>query len=98
MVVDILIGSGLFVALVGIFGTMIKYNRDNERKINRTYQRLDEVKKEAKEEFVNRDLCKVITEQFTRETKEIKEIMAREFIEIKTDIKAILKNGQVKPR
>ena len=45
---------------------------NNDKKISRTFERLDEVKKENDDKYVNKDLCKVVHENTRRDIEDIK--------------------------
>ena len=54
--VGTIIGAG--VGMAGIFGTLVwRLSKDGEAKRGRIYQRLDEIKRVAKQEFTMKDVC-----------------------------------------
>ncbi len=60
---DALIGKeviGIILALLGIVGFIIKIDASYRQKIGRIYERFDEYKKFVNEQFVQRDMCKII--------------------------------------
>ena len=81
--------TGGVLALAGVsIGTYIhvgKMKDEQEQKRARVYERLDEVKKDLDEKFVHKDICKVLHEQ-----------MARDLVDIKTDVKLLLRKNGIK--
>ena len=67
-----------------------KIGKDNDAKIRRNYKRLDEVKENIKNEFINKDIC---SERQQRVFDKIDRV-ERDVVEIKIDVKKLLsKNG-----
>ncbi len=71
--------------LLGIFALVYKSTKDNDNKVNRVFQRLDEVKEINKAEFVSQPVCDVKYQG-----------VIKLFDEIKSDVKKILTNGSAK--
>lgn len=68
---------------VGILGLIWKISIDSNKKVDTVFKRFDQHKEAIKEEFVNKDVCKILNTQ-----------MQRDIGEIKTDVKLLLrKNG-----
>ena len=85
-ILDWVLTGGLLIIVGCYISTYIyigKVKDAEEKKRLRIYERVDEIKEANKVEFVNKDLCKVLHEQ-----------LSRDISEIKTDIKLLLrKNG-----
>jgi len=74
------------IGLVGLVWTMVK---NSDGKINRIYQRLDEVKKDNDEKFTRKDMCELQHKQVNDNFDRVK----ADLVEIKADVKRILSNG-----
>jgi Tfp pilus assembly protein PilO len=77
-------------ALVTLIGFTFHNNNKNDGRVNRVYQRLDEVKKEHDKKYQSKELCAVHLSQ-------IKDDLS----EVKTDVKTLLtevRNGKKKRR
>ena len=68
-----------------ITGFTLKTYLDVNKKIDRTYQRLDETKKNQEEGFVRKDICMILHKQIDSKLSEIS-----------SDIKILIKNGNHK--
>jgi hypothetical protein len=80
-----IMGGGVFVIAtfsIATYRYVGKIKEDDERKHSRLYERLDEVKKNNEEKFVFKDICKILHEQ-----------TAKDIIEIKSDLKLLLKKN-----
>ena len=85
------ISSGGVIALVGLMWNMVRTNgKENEGKISRVYQRLDEVKKYNEDKFIRKDMCELQHKQVNDNFDRVK----ADLMEIKLDIKRILNNGK----
>lgn len=73
-----IIGGGL----VGLIAFILNNNREQDKKIGRSYERLDETKKYQDETFVRRDICMILHKQ-----------IAADLVEIKTDVKLLLSDS-----
>lgn len=73
-----IIGGGL-IALVGF---ILNNNREQDKKIARSYERLDVTKKYQDETFTRKDICAVLHKQ-----------IADDLSEIKLDLKILVRNG-----
>lgn len=65
---DWFIGGGM-LALCGVSIATYKYATS---KIERNYQRMDEVRDDIDKKYVNRDICKILHEQTKSDIDEIK--------------------------
>jgi len=93
-------GIAIWVFMIGVTGFTIKsyvnssaIKEDSSKKVNRVYQRIDEVKKDSETKFVASKVCAVLNEGLNAQTKEIKDDLR----DIKKDIKELLtisKNGR----
>jgi hypothetical protein len=72
------IGGGL-VALVAF---ILNNNREQDKRITRSYERLDETKDYQDATFTRKDVCMLLHKQITDD-----------LTEIKVDIKTLIKNG-----
>jgi hypothetical protein len=73
------------LGFVGLIGLQWKNQSDNNHKIDRAYQRLDEVKEKNKEDFVAQAVCDV---KYQGVIKKLDEISA--------DVKILIQNGKNK--
>jgi hypothetical protein len=73
------------LGFVGLIGLQWKNQLDNDIKISRAYQRLDEVKEKHKEDFVAQAVCDV---KYQGVIKKLDEISA--------DVKTLIQNGKNK--
>ena len=64
---------------------VLRTKNEFEGKVNRSFERLDEVKKTAEEKFVYKDICKILHEQ-----------TARDIVDIKSDLKLLLRHNGIK--
>ena len=74
------------LGLSGIMGLVVfvfHNNRSNDNKVNRVYERLDEVKLFNDNTFVRNEMCQMLSKQFRDD-----------ITEIKSDVKQLLKNGK----
>ena len=69
--------------LVAIVGLILANNSEIDKKITRSYKRLDEVKDYQDNTFTRRDICIVLHKQITDD-----------LFEIKSDIKTLLRSGK----
>ena len=68
---------------IATYAYVNKVKDNNEKKIGRNYERLDEVKADADNNYTRKDVCKILHQQ-----------ISSDLTEIKTDIKLLLrKNG-----
>ncbi len=61
-----------FATLITLIIFVIKSMRENDSKINRVYQRLDEAKMAHEKKYVYKDICNVVHERLTNDIGEIK--------------------------
>ena len=66
-----------------LVGLLMKVDRDGQGRINRVYERVDEVKKNFEEKHVNKEVCGILHKQ-----------IVDDLAEIKTDVKILLQNGK----
>jgi hypothetical protein len=71
--------------ILGILGLILKNNHEVNGKVDRNYQRLDEVKNGMENKFVPQKVCDILHKQ-----------TADDITEIKADVKAILKTVNAK--
>jgi len=71
--VEEFIWAAPITAMLGLVGFVIHNNIKNDNKVNRVYERLDEVKKDSDCIFVRKDLCQVLNEQMRQDIQEIKQ-------------------------
>lgn len=72
---------------IATYRSIAKIKEEVDRKVNRTFERLDEVKEKTEERFVFKDVCKILHEQ-----------TARDIIDIKTNIQLLLKQKEVREK
>lgn len=70
------------IGLVAIIGLVFKTNRDNDAKVTRLYQRLDESKQNQEDKYTRKEICAVLHTQLNHDISEIK-----------GDIKILLKHN-----
>lgn len=75
------VGGGI----LGIVGFILGNAREQEKKISRIYERLDETKAVQESTYTRKDVCMVLHKQ-----------IADALDEIKIDIKSLLRNGNNK--
>ena len=68
--------------LIGVVLLFLNNNRIQDKKINRSYERLDTTKDYQDATFVRKDICSILHKQIVDDLSEIK-----------TDVKILLKNG-----
>jgi len=68
--------------LIGVVLLFLNNNRIQDKKINRSYERLDTTKDYQDATFVRKDICRILHKQIVDDLSEIK-----------TDVKILLKNG-----
>jgi hypothetical protein len=71
--------------LLAIIGLILANNRENDKKITRSYERLDEVKAYQEQTYTRKDVCAVRHEQLMNTLNEMR-----------GDIKKILTNNRCK--
>ena len=64
-------------ALVGLIGMVFHNNRSNDTKVNRVFERVDEVKTETEKKFVHIQVCEVLHRQIREDIKEVKHKLQR---------------------
>ena len=67
---------------MGLIALILNNNREQDKKISRVYERLDETKVSQEATYTRKDVCMVLHKQ-----------IADALDEIKTDLKSLLKNG-----
>lgn len=67
---------------MGLIAFILNNNREQDKKIARSYERLDETKNYQDATFTRKDICGVLHQQ-----------ISADLTEIKTDVKLLLKNG-----
>jgi len=77
-------------SLLALMGFVFKNNKDNDSKVSRLYQRLDETKQNNDIKFTRKDMCELQHKQVNDNFIWVK----TELSEIKLDIKKILNNGK----
>ena len=85
-ITDWVMASGL----LALMGFVFKNNKDNDSKVSRLYQRLDETKQSNDIKFTRKDLCELQHKQVNDNFERVKADLS----EIKSDIKQILNNGK----
>ena len=79
--------SGGMVTLIGF---VLKAYKDLNGKVERSYQRLDEVKKSQEDTYTRKDICEVRHVQLYNDITGIK----NDITEVKSDIKLLLKRKE----
>ena len=80
-----ILGGGGILVFVSLIGFVFHNNVSNDRKVNRVYRRLDEVKELNDKKYQQVNVCEILHKQ-----------LRDDLTEIKSDVKLILKNGHNK--
>lgn len=70
------------IGLVAIIGLVFKANKDNDVKVSRLYQRLDETKQSQEDKYTRKEVCAILHTQLNHD-----------ICEIKADLKLLLKHN-----
>ena len=79
---ELIIGGSMIAAVLGLVGIVHHSNCINENKVNRVYQRLDEVKTDHDGRYQHKNVCEVLY-------KGVRD----DLTEIKADLKLLLKKN-----
>ena len=71
-------------------------DEDHDKKRDRVYQRLDEVKEDAKITFVRKDVCQVMHAALTDKVDKIDKRIENSFTEVFKKIDELIRNGKEK--
>ena len=85
IILEYIMGGGIVAIAsfsIATYRQIGKIKDEEEKRHSRIYQRLDEVKEKTEEKFVFKDVCKILHEQ-----------TARDIVEIKSDLKLLLKQN-----
>jgi len=75
---------------------MWKLAKDSENKIDTVFRRFDKHKRDFREEFVNKDVCKIIHEHTSKDIERLERKMELGFKNLDDKVTLILRRNGVK--
>ena len=82
---------GINIGIYKYFNSRLdKLNAENDRKVNRIFERFDEHKKDMEEKFVRKDVCSVMHEQTANNLTGLETRMEKRLDKLEINIQASL--------